>query len=183
MIEHANEQQLQTFLDGELAPAEQARLELHLRDCTLCQTRLEQQRELFRMIESLPETAVQKDLRPQILALLQPAARWLPPLALGQLLAALVIVTGLLFGLGRTTVEFNLNAAAQRLASGVEAAAADLMAAMSEAAAQLPNQIPTDSAFALPNPASAWAIAALALALWAAGNGFVLRRVRREGRG
>jgi anti-sigma factor RsiW len=181
VIDHATEQQLQTFLDGELAPPEQRELESHLHECVQCRDALEEQRKLFRLIEGIPESALARDLAAHVIEGLQPAARWLPRLALGELLAAVSIAAALTFGLGRATVELNLNAAMVRLTGGVEATAADLSNRISEAVGQAPVLNPSDLSLELPSAGMAWTVVVVALGLWAVGNGLLLRWVRREG--
>jgi anti-sigma factor RsiW len=180
VTEHPSGQQLQIYLDGELAPEEQTALESHLRECAGCQETLDELRSLFQLIESVPERALERDLAPQVMNALRPAMRWLPSVALGELVAALGIAAALVIGLGRATVELNLSAAIARLARGIESAVVDLSATISDGIGQLPVLSAEDFVLELPSAGMAWTIAAGALALWAVGNGLVLRRVRRK---
>jgi hypothetical protein len=66
-MSHVDEGALHAYLDGELPPAERARLDAHVAECPTCRTRLEEERALVARASSL-------------LGLAQPPERAVPPL-------------------------------------------------------------------------------------------------------
>ena len=66
-MSHVDDGVLHAYLDGELPPAERARLEAHVAECAACRTRLEEERALVERASGL-------------LGLAQPPERAAPPL-------------------------------------------------------------------------------------------------------
>lgn len=66
-MSHVDDGTLHAYLDGELPPAERARLEAHLAECPACRTRLEEERALV-------------ERAGQLLGLAQPVERPAPPM-------------------------------------------------------------------------------------------------------
>lgn len=56
------------YLEDRLSPADRARFEMHLADCTACRTYLEQFRQTVRVLGRLPEESLSADARERLLA-------------------------------------------------------------------------------------------------------------------
>ena len=180
MSNHPEESLLYTYLDGELEPGQRAELEAHLQSCRSCTKDLERLRRLFSSIEGLPEAGLTRDLAPAILKALSPLPRWVPSLAIGELLGALGILAAMVLGLGTSGILVGLSAASGRIVTQLEAASSQVSIGWDRALEWL-GSLRSWSGIELPDLASAgmWAtIAIAALLLWFVGNGLVLGRVR-----
>jgi hypothetical protein len=101
---------LSEYLDGELAPAEHAEVEAHLRACATCREVLDELRAVVRRAESLPDVPPSSNLWPGIEARIAPGARVVPftprrfSFTLPQLVAAslaLMLLSGSMVWLAR----------------------------------------------------------------------------------
>lgn len=174
MNEHLSQESIYSYLDRELPNDEWLRAEAHLTRCEDCRLRLAAARHLFQSIAGVPEQALEVDLQPRVMEAIRPATRWLPSLAVAQLLAALAVAVGLLLGLGSTTVSMRVTEAAQQVGIGLETSIQAGLQSAASTASTLPN-----IRFDIGLPA-VWTIAAAALACWALGNGLVLGRMTRR---
>lgn len=68
MFEHAREDQLQAYLDGELDEAKRQDLEAHLRTCQECRDAMAQWERLFTQLESIGELQMSRSVAPQVVA-------------------------------------------------------------------------------------------------------------------
>lgn len=68
MSDHPQTEQLYAYLDAELEPSIMAGLDRHFSHCHQCQGRLEQARELFGRIGSVPEVPMGRNLAPAVVA-------------------------------------------------------------------------------------------------------------------
>ena len=64
---HIDEEKLNGYLDGLLAPDESFQLEVHLEQCLQCSERLAELRFVFEALKAYPETEPERDLQPDIL--------------------------------------------------------------------------------------------------------------------
>jgi len=177
---HPEESLLYTYLDGELKPGPRAGLEAHLQSCRSCTRDLERLRRLFSAIEGLPEEGLTRDLTPAVLKALSHLPRWVPSLAIGEVLGALGIVGAMLLGLGTRDILIGLSAASGRIVTQLEATSSQVSLGW-EGALEWLGSLNSLSGIQLPELASAgiWATIAIgALILWFIGNGLVLGRVR-----
>lgn len=170
MTEHLSQMQIHALLDGELEPAQRQALNTHLAECASCRGELAAAEQLFSAIGGIPDEQLTTDLVPGVLAAIQPAPRWLRSLAVGELLLALAVGIGLLFGLGSETVSLRVVEAAQQIGAGVESLAQSIVATATNALPD-PNSLRID----LGMPA-VWSLAVAALIFWALSNGLLLRR-------
>lgn len=171
MTDHLTQQTIYAYLDHELSDTELSAMQAHVSQCGECAQRVELARALFAQLEGLPDEPLQADLVPGVIERLEPATRWLPRIALGEMLAALAISAGLLFGLGSGTVSARLIGAGRQTVQAIEIALQGLGTALAQA-------LPSPGSLQLELGASTiWTVAAVAVALWALGNGLVLRRV------
>ena len=180
MNSHPEESVLHTYLDRALEPGPRAELEAHLGSCRSCTRDLERLRQLFSAIEGLPEERLARDLAPAILKALSPLPRWVPSLAIGEVLGALGIVGAMVLGLGTSEVLVGLSAASGRILTELEATSSQVSLGWDGALEWL-GSLNSLSGIQLPELASAgmWATIAIgALILWFIGNGLVLGRVR-----
>ena len=122
MINHPDESVLSTYLDGEAEPDQLAELEAHLQSCRSCTRDLERLRQLFSAIQRLPEEALTRDLAPAVLRALSPLPRWVPSLAIGELLVALGIAAAMVLGLGTREIVVGLSAVSGRVVTQFGAA-------------------------------------------------------------
>jgi anti-sigma factor RsiW len=89
---------LDRYLDGALAPAEEAALAAHLAGCAACRAELAALREVWTALAALPPERLPVDLTPAVLARLEsPLSRW-QGMALGAALAAQAVLAVLLAG-------------------------------------------------------------------------------------
>ena len=93
-MEHLTEEQLHDFVDGALLPPVQAAATVHIAACAQCRQKVQNLRSVSAWLALLPETTLQKDLAPAIMASLQPAPlpRWLPPLLASQAFLGLLLL-------------------------------------------------------------------------------------------
>jgi len=64
---HIPEDDLNEYLDGLAGPAKRTALESHLQNCELCSARLAELRAVFQALDELPEAALERDFKPEIL--------------------------------------------------------------------------------------------------------------------
>lgn len=82
-MNHIDDSELQTFLDGELPGTRRDQVSDHLADCSDCRARLDDIQALYTQIESVRDAALETDLVPGVLARLGPnraisqRGRWL----------------------------------------------------------------------------------------------------------
>ncbi len=69
---HIPEEMLHEYLDAELAPAARQEVQMHLADCARCRAQLDELRNLFVEIETLPDLALETDLTNAILEAIAP---------------------------------------------------------------------------------------------------------------
>lgn len=94
---HVDEPTLHAYLDDELDAAARAAVEQHVAGCPACRARLAQWRGLFATVEAVPDVAAVPDVSERVLAELasQQAPRWLRPLLVAQVAAALLLLAWL----------------------------------------------------------------------------------------
>lgn len=178
---HLSDELLNEYLDADLTADARADIDRHLAGCPDCASRLEALRVLFGEIESLPETALSRDLAAPVMRVLRQAQddtltvpRWLrltTVLEAAGALAALVLAAPLVGDV--------LASSAPRWA----------LPSWTKIAVQLQGQwtllwlsIPKFALPAIPRPSldiSGVALASVACVLlifWLAGNGLLLRR-------
>lgn len=182
MSEHPNNETFQAYLDGELTQSEHGVVEAHLRVCPTCEAELTQLRSLFHSIESLPSEPLATDLVPGIMVAIQPRARWLPAIAVGELVAAAALTLALVLWLGGGELQARLVGAAQRLIGQLEVATVGVSTAASDLLSQMPESPQLDFiqlgdliGIVFGSPSLLWAVGAIAFALLLLGNGLVLR--------
>jgi len=181
VTDHPDDRVLHAYLDGALAPGERVDTEAHLNSCPACTEDLARARRLFLTIGGMSEQSLGRDLAPAVLQALSPLPRWVPSLAIGELLGALGIAAGLILGLGTGGILVGLSASSGQLATQLEAASRQLTSGWA-VALERSRSIVSLSEIRLPDlaPAGIWAtIAIAALILWFVGNGLVLGKVRR----
>jgi anti-sigma factor RsiW len=182
VTDHPDDSILHAYLDGALAPGERAGLEAHLNFCPACTEDLARARGLFHAIGGMSEESLGRDLAPAVLQALSPLPRWVPSLAIGELLGALGIGATLILGLGTSGILVGLSASSGRIAIQLEVASRQLASGWARALEQSRSFLSL-SEIRLPELGSAgiWAtIAIVALILWFVGNGLVLGQVRRK---
>lgn len=181
MTDHPDDSILHAYLDGALGPGERVDLEAHLNSCPACTEDLALVRRLFLAIGGMSEQSLGRDLAPAVLQALSPLPRWVPSLAIGELLGALGIAAALILGLGTSGILVGLSASSGQITAQLEAASRQLSAGWARALEQS-QSFWSLSEIRLPDlaPAGIWAaIAIAALILWFVGNGLVLGKVRR----
>ncbi len=181
MTDHLDDSLLHAYLDSALAPGERVGLEAHLNSCPACTEDLARARRLFLAIGGMSEESLGRDLTPAVLQALSPLPRWVPSLAIGELLGALGIGAALILGLGTSGILVGLSASSGQITALLEAASRQLTSGWAEALEQS-QSFWSLSETRLPDlaPAGIWAaIAIAALILWFVGNGLVLGKVRR----
>jgi anti-sigma factor RsiW len=72
---HLNLETLHGLLDGALSPKETARAEAHLAACSKCSREIASLRAVFDSLASLPEEPLRLDLRPRVMAGIEPVRR------------------------------------------------------------------------------------------------------------
>jgi hypothetical protein len=95
LFDHLTEEILHEYLDGELNAEAYSSVQLHLKDCKDCSTRLETWRGLFVEIEQLPDLEHVIDFEPLVLAdLTQRGSRrnWVTWMFLGQGVIAITLI-------------------------------------------------------------------------------------------
>jgi anti-sigma factor RsiW len=179
---HLDESLLHGYLDGELEDPARAGVEAHLAVCAACASDLERLRRVFAAIVGAPEVQLGRDLAPAVLRALPSVPRWVPSLAIGQLVGALGIGVAMLLGLGTGRILSGLDTAVGRLVGQLEAAADrldqswQLVLQLSSALAAGPDVTLADLA-----TSGVWVgIAAAAILLGFIGNGLMLGGVRRR---
>jgi len=182
VTDHLDDSLLHAYLDGALAPDERVGLEEHLNSCPACTEDLARARRLFLAIGGMSEESLGRDLTPAVLQALSRLPRWVPSLAIGELLGALGIGAALILGLGTSEIVDGLSASSERIATQLEVASRQLTSGWAEAL-ERSRSFWSLSEIRLPDLGSAgiWAtIAIAALILWFVGNGLVLGQVRRK---
>ena len=182
MSEHPSNETFQAYLDSELTQSELGVVEAHLRVCPTCEAELTQLRSLFHSIESLPSEPLATDLAPGVMAAIQSRARWLPSIAVGELVAAAALTLALVLWLGGGELQARLNGAVQRLIGQLEIATIDISTSASELLSQVPESPELDFVqlgdligTVFGSPSLLWAVGAIAFAFLLLGNGLVLR--------
>jgi len=182
MSEHPNNETFQGYLDDELTQPERRQVETHSRTCPTCEAELTQLRRLFHSIESIPSEMLDADLAPGVMAAVQPRARWLPSIAVGELVAAAALTLTLVLWLGGLELQSRLGGAAKRLIGQLEVTTAGFSTTVSEFLSQVPDSPQLDfvqfgdlmgSFFG--SSSILWAAGAIAFAFLLLGNGLVLR--------
>ena len=182
MTDHLDDSILHAYLDSALAPGERVNLEAHLNSCPACTEDLARARRLFLAIGGMSEESLGRDLTPAVLQALSRLPRWVPSLAIGELLGALGIGAALILGLGTSGILVGLSASSGQIATQLEAASRQLNSGWAGVLEQSRSFLSL-SEIRLPDLGSAgiWAtIAIAALILWFVGNGLVLGQVRRK---
>lgn len=91
-------ERLSAYLDGELAPAERAELDAHLRDCEQCQRELAALRQTRALLQALPAPAIPRDFslpeQPVVAARRRAAPIWARP---AQVIGTIAAMIGLAF--------------------------------------------------------------------------------------
>lgn len=182
MSDHPKNETFQGYLDGELAQSERREIEAHLRVCPACEAELTQLRSLFQSIESLPSEPLATDLTSNVMSAVHPRARWLPSIAVGELVAAAALTLALVLWLGGAELQARLDGAAQRLIGQLEVAAVDISTTVGDLLSQVPESPQFDLiqlydliGTLFGSPSLLWAVGASAFALLLLGNGLVLR--------
>ncbi|MGH2605306.1 MAG: anti-sigma factor family protein, partial [Anaerolineales bacterium] len=79
-LDHLTDEDLQSYLDGELEATQVGRATAHLRTCLTCQERAHVSQGVFQALRDLPEARLQRDLAPGVLNRIRPtgeaASRW-----------------------------------------------------------------------------------------------------------
>jgi predicted anti-sigma-YlaC factor YlaD len=179
---HLDESLLHGYLDGELEDPARAGVEAHLAVCAACASDLERLRRVFAAIVGGPEVQLGRDLTPAVLRALSPIPRWVPSLAIVQLVGAVGIVAAMLVGLGSGRVLSGLDAAVGRFVGQLENGGEQLGLAWQELL-RLSSALAGGPNIALAELANtgAWvALAAAAILLGFIGNGLMLGGVRRK---
>jgi len=182
MSEHATNETLQEYLDGELTQPELGQVEAHLRVCPTCEAELAHLRSLFHSIESLPSEPLAIDLSPSVMAAIQSRTSWLPSIAVGELVAAAALSLALVLWLGSGELQARLDGAAQRLIGLLEVATSNISTTSRVLLSQVPEspqldfiQLGDAIETLFGSPSLLWAVAAIAFALLLLSNGLVLR--------
>lgn len=84
-MQHLNEEQLFSYIDNELSPAEHRNVAVHLATCQTCAAQLTEWKAVLGDVEALPEIALTVDLSDRVVETLEaettlvtsPAVRWL----------------------------------------------------------------------------------------------------------
>lgn len=93
-LDHLTEEDLQSYLDGELEATRVGWATSHLSTCVACQGRADVLQGVFHALSGLPETRLQRDLSPGVLNRIRPAGEAAGPWR--WLLAAQGLAAGLL---------------------------------------------------------------------------------------
>ncbi len=182
---HPTEEELHTYLDGDMDRSEHARIETHLAQCPPCQARLGAVRALFSTIESLPEEPLGRDLAGDVLDAISPQVGW--PARMRALVAAELLIALTLLAVAwprvasvDTLSEFTQTLSSAKLAWHIISREAvgsmiglwdrAIHSAKVLASEWTPLAIPTTTVPLL------WGAIVGALALGLAGNGALLRR-------
>lgn len=183
---HIDDSILNEYLDRQLDAAEQERVAGHLAECEDCQERLAEMENLFAGLAVLPEVALAVDLSERVVARLsaefkpRPIPRWTIPVFALQLVAALVLfiwlwpmVQPVLGNVGELMVETAENLQPNLPLSDVAAPLIDTLESGLERLAEISEGLSPHASLSI---LEGFLIIGLALILWLAGSGLLLRQ-------
>lgn len=181
-MNHISDSVLNQYLDRELETAVREQVAAHLAGCVACQARLAETERLFAAIEGVPEVPLTVDLSPAVVDLLgaelkpHPLPAWMRPVVLVQLVAALALVFWLwpVVGSALETVGDVLPGTAEQLLPSFSLS--EMVEPLNRSVDELADFGRTfDTGSSLPM-VEGFLIIGLALVLWLAGSGLLLRQ-------